>query len=125
MCGKVETALEMMKQRKTLTKGEIVMVFQQVVYDLKNQGERMTNLENEVSSLKEETRTGFDEVNQKLNRLTELVEIHNNKKTFWDRIPLLKEIPTWFWIILWSVVMIIGGLLKVAPDFAKYIPKGG
>lgn len=124
MCEKVETALQMVKQRKNLTKGEIVMVFQQVVSDLKSQGERMTNLEKEVSSLKEETRHGFDELNQRIHELTELIK-SEKKPTFWERIPLLKEIPTWFWIILWSVVLIIGGLLGVSPDFIKNIQTGG
>ena len=124
MCEKVETALQMVKQRKNLTKGEIVMVFQQVVYDLKSQGERMTNLEKEVSSLKEETRHGFDELNQRIHELTELIK-SEKKPTFWERIPLLKEIPTWFWIILWSVVLIIGGLLGVSPEFIKNIQTGG
>lgn len=116
MCEKVKTALEMVKQRKSLTKGEIVMVFQQVVDDLNKQGERMTNIEKRMESLEVKMDAGFAE-------LKKLIE--NKKVSFWDRIPLLKEIPTWFWIILWSVVMIIGGLLKVAPDFAKYIPNGG
>lgn len=123
MCEKVQTALEMVKQHKTLTKGEILMVFQQVVYDLNKQGERMTNLEKEVSSLKEETRHGFDELNLRIHELTELIK-NEKKPTFWERIPLLKEIPTWFWIILWTVVIIVGALLGVNPEFIKHIQTG-
>lgn len=122
MCEKVETALQMVKQRKNLTKGEIVMVFQQVVYDLKSQGERMTNLEKEVSSVKEEMRQGFDEVNQRLHEVMEAIK--NKPKTFWEKIPLLKEIPTWFWIILWTIVLIFGALLGVNPEFIKHIQIG-
>lgn len=124
MCDNVKAALEMVKQRKNITKGEIVMIFQQVVNDLNKQGERMTNLEKEVSLLKEETKNGFDEVNQRLFELTELVK-NDKKASFWERIPLLKEIPTWFWIILWTVVLIIGALLGVNPDFIKNIQQGG
>jgi hypothetical protein len=125
MCQSVETALEVIKtqHKRTLTKGEIVVLFQQVVSDLSKQGEKMNNLEKELSALKEETRNGFDEVNQRLHDVMEA--IRNKPKTFWDRIPLLKDIPTWFWIILWTVVIIIGALLGVSPDFIQYIKTGG
>lgn len=125
MCDKVRTAIELIKTQKkrTISKGEIVVLFQQVASDLGKQGERMTNLEKEVSAVKEEMRQGFDEVNQRLHEVMNAIK--NEKKTFWDRIPLLKEIPTWFWIILWSVVLICGGLLGVSPDFIKFIQTGG
>ena len=124
MCDKVKTALELIKtqRKRALTKEEIMVLFQQVAADLGKQGERMTNLEKEVSSLKEETRHGFDEVNMRLLELTEAIK--NKPKTFWDRIPLLGQIPAWFWIILWTVVLIIGGLLGVSPDFIKHIQTG-
>lgn len=125
MCDKVRTAIELIKTQKkrTISKGEIVVLFQQVASDLGKQGERMTNLEKEVSCVKEEMRHGFDEVNKKLNDV--MLAIKTKENTFWDRIPLLKEIPTWFWIILWSVVLICGGLLGVSPDFIKFIQTGG
>ena len=125
MCDKVRTAIELIKTQKkmTISKGEIVVLFQQVASDLGKQGERMTNLEKEVSAVKEEMRQGFDEVNQRLHEVMDAIK--NKEKTFWDRIPLLKEIPTWFWIILWSVVLICGGLLGVSPDFIKFIQTGG
>ena len=125
MCKNVQTALEVIKtqNKRTLTKGEIVVLFQQVVSDLTKQGEKMTNLEKELSALKEETRNGFNEVNQRLHDVMEVIQ--NRPKTFWDRIPLLKDIPTWFWIILWTVVIIIGALLGVSPDFIQFIKTGG
>ena len=125
MCDKVRTAVEVIKtqKRKTLTKEETLMLFQKVIEDNSKMGDRMTNLEKEVALLKEETRHGFDEVNQRLHEVMEAIK--NKPKTFWDRIPLLKEIPTWFWIILWSVVLICGGLLGVSPDFIKFIQTGG
>lgn len=124
MCDKVQTALDMVKERKSLSKGEIIMVFQKVAEDLRAQGERMTNLEKELSAFKEETRNGLIEVNSRLNELIELVKT-DKKPTFWERIPLLGQIPTWFWIILWTIIIIIGALLGVSPDFIKYIQHGG
>lgn len=125
MCDKVQTALEVIKtqKRKTLTKEETLMLFQQVVSDLSKQGEKMTNLEKEFVLLKEETRNGFDEVNSRLSEITELVK--NSKKSFWEKIPLLKEIPTWLWIIIWTALIIVGGVLGVNPEFIKYIKAGG
>lgn len=124
MCDKVRTAIELIKTQKkrTISKGEIVVLFQQVASDLGKQGERMTNLEKEVSCVKEEMRHGFDEVNQKLNDV--MLAIKTKEKTLWDRIPLLGQIPSWFWIILWTVILIIGGLLGVSPDFIKHIQTG-
>lgn len=126
MCDKVKTAIELIKTQKkrALTKEEIVVLFQQVASDLGKQGERMTNLEKELSAFKEETRNGFNEVNSKLHELIELVKT-DKKPTFWERIPLLGQIPTWFWIILWTIIIIIGALLGVSPDFIKYIQHGG
>lgn len=126
MCDKVQTAIELIKTQKkrALTKEEIVVLFQQVASDLGKQGERMTNLEKELSAFKEETRNGLSEVNSKLHELIELVKI-DKKPTFWEKIPLLGQIPTWFWIILWTIVIIIGALLGVSPDFIKYIKTGG
>ena len=100
-----------------------MVLFQQVVSDLSKQGEKMTNLEREVSLLKEETRQGFDEVNQRLHEVMDAIK--NKPKTFWDRIPLLKDIPTWFWIIIWTALIIVGGVLGVNPEFIKYIKTGG
>ena len=118
MCDKVRTAVEVMKtqRRKTLSKEETLMLFQKVIEDNTKMGERMTNLEKEVSLLKEEMRAGFADIKK-------LIE-SENKPTFWDRIPLLGQIPTWFWIILWTVVLIIGGLLGVSPEFIKHIQTG-
>ena len=116
MCDKVQTALDMVKERKSLTKGEVIMVFQKVAEDLRAQGERMTNLEKELSAFKEETRHGFDEVNSRLYELIELVK-YNKKGSFWDKIPLLKDIPNLAWFLLIIVVCIIGSILGANLDF--------
>ena len=122
MCEKVRTAIEVIetqKNKRTLTKGEIVMLFQQVVSDLSKQGEKMTNLEKRMESLESKMDAGFADIKKLIE------DEREKKKTFWYRIPLLKEIPTWFWIILWTVVIITGALLGVSPDFIQYIKTGG
>lgn len=123
MCEKVEAALEVVKQsKKSLTKGEIVMVFQQVVYDLNKQGERMKNLEK-----------NFEEMNTKLQDLTVDVQKilvvveglkQEKKPSIWERIPILKEIPMPVWLILWTIVTGLFCLLGVNPSFIQYM-KGG
>lgn len=123
MCEKVEAALEVVKQsKKSLTKGEIVMVFQQVVYDLNKQGERMKNLEK-----------NFEEMNTKLQDLTIDVQKilvvveglkQEKKPSIWERIPILKEIPMPVWLILWTIVTGLFCLLGVNPSFIQYM-KGG
>ena len=122
MCEKVRTAIEVIetqKNKRTLTKGEIVMLFQQVVSELSKQGEKMTNLEKRMESLESKMDAGFADIKKLIE------DEREKKKTFWYRIPLLKEIPTWFWIILWTVVIITGALLGVSPDFIQYIKTGG
>lgn len=125
MCDKVRTAIEVIKTQKkrALTKGEIVVLFQQVAADLGKQGERMTNLEKEVSTVKEEMRQGFDEVNQRLNDVMDAIRY--KEKTFWEKIPILKEIPLPVWLILWTIVTGLFCLLGVNPEFIKDIHIGG
>ena len=123
MCEKVEAALEVVKQsKKSLTKGEIVMVFQQVVYDLSKQGERMTNLEKSVEEVKSELSNVKTDVQKVLTIVEDLKA--EKKETFWSKIPLLKEIPLPVWLILWTAVTAIFCLLGVNPSFLQYI-KGG
>lgn len=114
MCDKVQTALEVIKTqhtRRNLTKEETLMLFRQVVSDLSKQGEKMTNLEKEVSLIKEEMRGGFDEVNQKLRDVTDLIK-ELKKPSLLQRI-LLGENAKYFWITVIVALLILGGLLGV------------
>lgn len=125
MCENVKAALEILKQKKSnLTKGEIVVVFQQVVYDLNKQGERMTNLEKRMTSLEEKTDRGFEKINEKLDTLQRTIDEEKKKPSFWERIPILKEVPTFVWLILWTIVVCVFCLLGVNPSFIQYM-KGG
>lgn len=123
MCEKVEAALEVVKQsKKNLTKGEIVMVFQQVVYDLSKQGERMKSLEKNM----EEMKTDMSNLKVDVQKILTVVEDlkAEKKNSFWTKIPLLKEIPLPVWLILWTIVTAVFCLLGVNPSFLQYI-KGG
>ena len=125
MCENVKAALDMLKQKKSnLTKGEIVVVFQQVVYDLNKQGERMTELEKRMTSLEEKTDRGFEKINEKLDTLQRTIDEEKKKPSFWERIPILKEVPPLVWLILWTIVVGVFCLFGVNPSFIQYI-KGG
>lgn len=95
MCERARTAVDMLQeQEKDLTKGEIVMVFRKVIEDLEQQGDRMTRLEEKVTSLEQKVDAGFSE-------LKELIERRN--KTFSEKIKGLctkEALPFWFCIIL-------------------------
>lgn len=126
MCDKVRTAIELIKTQKkrTISKGEIVVLFQQVASDLGKQGERMTNLEKEVSCVKEEMRIGFDEVNKKLRDVTDLIR-GLKRESLLQKI-LLGENAKYFWFAVIITLLIIGGILGVpATGFNGLISLGG
>lgn len=126
MCDKVQTAIEVIRtqKRKTLNKEETLMLFTQVVSDLSKQGEKMTNLEKEVTSLKEEMRGGFDEVNQKLRDVTDL--IRDLKKPSLLQKIVLGENSKYFWFTIIVALLILGGLLGVpATSFNGILGLGG
>lgn len=120
MCKSVETALEVIKtqHKRTLTKGEIVVLFQQVVSDLSKQGEKMNNLEKEVSLLKEEMRAGFADIKK-------LIEERTKRLSLFEKIMALST-HKYFWITLIIGLLIVGGLLGVpTTGFNGIISLGG
>ena len=110
MCNNVQTALEVIKtqSKRVLTKGEIVVLFQQVVSDLSKQGEKMTNLEKEVSALKDEMRAGFADIKK-------LIEERNRRLTLFEKIMALST-HKYFWMILGLILLLIGGFFGVSPS---------
>lgn len=119
MCDKVKTALEVIKtqKNKSLTKGEIVILFQQVVSDLSKQGEKMTSLEKEVSALKDEMRAGFADIKK-------LIE-DSKRMTLFEKIMALST-HKYFWITIIVTLLIIGGVLGVSPSgFSGILGLGG
>lgn len=123
MCDKVRTAVEVIKtqKRKTLSKEETLMLFQKVIEDNTKMGERMTNLEKRMASLEEETRHGFDEANQRLHELAQIMR----EPSLIQKI-LLGESAKYFWITVIITLLILGGLLGVpTTGFNGLISLGG
>lgn len=107
MCERARAAVDVIQQQKrTLTKGEIVMVFNKVIEDLEQQGvrmgDRMTRLEEKVVSLENKVDAGFAE-------LKALLEERNKRKSLIEIILELRDCK-WFWIFLIVTVLILAGL---------------
>ena len=106
MCERVKTAVEMAQNKKTLSRGDIVVMFQQVALDLAKQGERMTEFEKRIESLEQKTDSGFAKTDKVLavvlERIGEIQKTLDDRKkpSFWEKIPLLKDIPTLGWLFL-------------------------
>lgn len=123
MCNKIKTAIEIIKtqKRKTLTKEELLMLFEKVIEDDSRMGERMTNLEKEFAALKEETKNGFDEVNKKLLEIAVLIK----EPSLFQKI-VLGQNAKYFWFTVIVGLIILGGLLGVpATSFNGIIGLGG
>lgn len=110
MCDRTKTAIEVIKtqHRKTLTKEETLMLFEKVIEDNEKIAKRVESLEGKMDA-------GFAEIKELLTK----------KKSFWEKIPILKEIPLPVWLILWTIVTGLFCLLGVNPEYIKYIRTGG
>ena len=84
------------------------MLFEKVIEDNEKIVKRVESLEGKVDA-------GF----------AELKELLTKKKSFWEKIPILKEIPLPVWLILWTIVTGFFCLLGVNPEYIKYIRTGG
>ena len=115
MCEHTRTAIEVIQSqpRKTLTKGETLMLFQQVIGDNEKLGGRMTALENTVQDVKAEVAEVKSTVKTVLKLLEEMKK--EKRKTFWDRI---KEMPKYFWYTLWMIILGIFAYLGVQLNIA-------
>lgn len=120
MCDKVRTAVEVIKtqRRKTLSKEETLMLFNQVIKDNEKMGERMTNLEKEVSLIKEEMRAGFADIKK-------LIEERTKRLSLFEKIMALST-HRYFWYTVIISLLIIGGILGVSPSgFNNILNFGG
>ena len=119
MCRQ-DVALEMLKSQPRkggLTAGQIKLAEAQAA-DYKSQkgeikmlGERMTNLEKDVASLKEEQTRRFDNVEKQMDELKRLIIEHNNQ-TLFDKILALKD-HKYFWITTIIGILVLAGLFGV------------
>lgn len=123
MCEKVETALAMVRGKKSLSKGEIIMVFQQVALDLGKQGEKIKMIEERITALEKRTDEGFVAISEQIKDLKRTIEDEN--KSFIQKIPILKDMPTLFWILLIILVCGAFSLLGANLDFLKDVKFGG
>lgn len=102
MCEHVRTAIEVIQAqpRKTLTKGETLMLFQQVIGDNEKIGGRMTALENTVQDVKAEVADIKSDVKMIKKLLEDMKK--EKKKGLFDK---LKEMNRYFWITIWIVLL--------------------
>ena len=116
MC-QAKTAVELLKQHKSLTKGDIIMVFEKVIEDQKIANQDVKDMKKDIGEMKIEMaslKTSVEDIKGLL-----------QKKSIWEKIPLLKDVPTLVWFILWSIVLIIGSIFGANPDFIQYMRNGG
>ena len=124
MCEKVQAAIDIVKQSKNLTKGEIVMVFQQVVYDLnkqgkelESQGERMTNMEKRIESLEVKVESGFKRIEDLLMQKKEHGLLYKI---------LLGDNAKYFYFTIMFALAVLAALFGVpASEFKGLIPRIG
>ena len=122
MCQNVRSAIDVIKvqKRKTLTKEETLMLFTKVIEDSEKMGERMTNLEKEVQDVKQtvrDTRQEVSDMNKVVNHILKILEDRKKekKKTFLEK---LKEMPKYFWITLWIILIGLFSWLGVQLNIA-------
>lgn len=124
MCERMQAAVDMLSQnKKTITKGEIVMVFREVIKDSEKVGVRMTEIEKRMTSLEEKMDAGFNGLSSQFQELKNLIE--KKDLSLFEKIMALKD-HRLFWISLIVGLLILGGLLGVpATDFKGILNIGG
>lgn len=124
MCERTKAAVDMLAQnKKTITKGEIVMVFRKVIEDSEKMGVRMTEIEKRMTSLEEKMDAGFNGLYSQFQELKNLIE--KRELSLFEKIMALKDHKL-FWVSLIVGLLILGGLLGVpATDFKGILNIGG
>ena len=109
MCQSVKSAvdvLESQSSRKSLTRKETLMLFKKVIEDSERTDKRLISLENDMADVKTDVKA-----------IRTLLEQKN--KGFWEKVPLLKDIPNLTWILLIVLVCVLGSLLGANLDFLQ------
>ena len=115
MCQSVRSAIDVIKtqsNRKSLTRNEELMIFEKVIEDYKQMGERMTELEHRVGNIESKLTVvdgKIDNLNANIDRLL------NKQSVFATKLADNK----WFWISIIIFMILIGSLLGVNTDWIK------
>ena len=115
MCQNVRSAIDVIKaqsNRKTLSRQETIMLFEKVIEDSKQMGERMTELEHRVGNIENKLTVvdgKIDNLNANIDRLL------NKQSVFVTKLADNK----WFWISIIVLMLLIGSLLGANTDWIK------
>lgn len=115
MCQNVRSAIDVIKtqsNRKTLTRSETIMLFEKVIEDSKQMGERMTEIEHRVGNIENKLTVvdgKIDNLNANIDRLL------NKQSVFATKLADNK----WFWISIIIFMLLIGSLLGANTDWIK------
>lgn len=115
MCNSVRSAIDVLKtqtNRKTLTRGETIMLFEKVIEDSQKMGERMTALETRVESVENKViaiGTKIDDMDKKLDSLINKPSVFANKLA--DN--------KWFWISIIIFMLLMGSLFGANLEWIK------
>lgn len=115
MCQSVRSAIDVIKtqsNRKSLTRNEELMIFEKVIEDSKQMGERMAELEHRVGNIESKLTIvdgKIDNLNANIDRLL------NKQSIFATKLADNK----WFWISIIIFMILIGSLLGVNTDWIK------
>lgn len=115
MCQSVRSAIDVIKtqtNRKTLNRGETIMLFEKVIEDSQKMGDRMTELEHRVGNIENKLTVvdgKIDNLNANIDRLL------NKQSVFATKLADNK----WFWISIIVLMLLIGSLLGANTDWIK------
>lgn len=115
MCQNVRSAIDVIKtqtNRKTLNRGETIMLFEKVIEDSQKMGDRMTELEHRVGNIENKLTVvdgKIDNLNANIDRLL------NKQSVFATKLADNK----WFWISIIVLMLLIGSLLGANTDWIK------
>lgn len=115
MCQNVRSAIDVIKtqtNRKTLNRGETIMLFEKVIEDSQKMGDRMTELEHRVGNIENKLTVvdgKIDNLNANIDRLL------NKQSIFATKLADNK----WFWISIIVLMLLIGSLLGANTDWIK------
>lgn len=101
MCGNTKAAvdfLKLQKNKRTITKAEMIMVFEQIIKDSANTANKVESMEKDVACMKDDIK----EIKQMLKE---------KNRSFFDRLPEIDKIPALGWVFLIVSIGTLGAVL--------------